>query len=637
MGFIKGKFNFIFILLISSYFSYSYSTTNTDPIDIINQHISQLGKLDDLVKNLTQLVTRLESHLAEKNPKNNNNNFVLDNDDDDDIKRVGEANKGEETRFSNENDDVGMVKGDKLRAVSVTKHSLFWSERFQFVSAVKIDTLATSLNVLPFKDVEGLSKYVGVGDVLGNVYVFSRYGDVMVQFDTMTGAPVTAILSYLSVFRNESVVVTGHANGVVLLHKVWEVANGDESTLLEKKTVLKVGEESGSEISILEVHHVGRTRYIVSIDVGGKIKVFKENGAMIGAVVSSSPPLAFLKQKLLLLTETGAESLDLRTMKLKYAPCEGLNGSHALNYVFDASDRGKAYGFTAAGELVHLLIYGDSMSFKCRVRSKKKFDVDHGPLAFEAIKGYFLIASQEKVFLYNVSSQLYTRAGIPRLVFSAGLDEIIASFLDYQAMRRLNANKNKAIPLIASDHEKLVILSLGSGYIGMYRSNLPISKGEFNTMLWSTPVLFFILFLFVAWHFFANKKEALTSWGPDDPFPNGAPSGGTGERSFGDPTSRNHDIMDLRGSSAPGASGGNNGSGIRGPTRRYGSPTRFTGPGANSFRPTSMETVSRPASVDPDYRGSDLKYRGSNIESSGFGKRREGLFVNSQVVDDRGS
>nr|GEX67158.1 uncharacterized membrane protein At1g75140-like [Tanacetum cinerariifolium] len=627
MGFIKGKFNFIFILLIS-YFSYTYST-NTDPIEIINQHISQLGKLDELIKNLTELVTRLESHVAEKNPKNNNN-FVHDNDDDD-IKRVSESNKGEKNRFHGENDDVGMVKGDKLGAVSVTKHSLFWLERFQFVSAVKIDTKATSLNVLPFKDVEGLSKYIGVGDDLGNVYVFTRSGDVMVQFDTMTGSPVTAILSYLSVFRNESVVVTGHANGVVLVHKVWEVANGDESTLLEKETVLKVG-EGGSKISILEVHHVGRTRYIVSIDVGGKIQVFKESGAMIGSAVLSSPPLAFLKQKLLLLTETGAESLDLRTMKLKYAPCEGLNGSHALNYVFDASDRGKAYGFTSAGELVQLLIYGDSMSFKCRVRSKKKFDVDHGPLAFEALKGYFLIASQEKVFLYNVSSQLHGRAGIPRPVFSAGLDEIIASFLDYHAMRRLNGNKNEVIPLIASDHEKLVILSLGSGYIGMYRSNLPITKGEFNTMLWSTPVLFFILFLFVAWHFFANKKEALTSWGPDDPFPNGAPSS-TGERSFGDPTSRNHDIMDLRGG---GASGGNNGSGIRGPTRRYGSPTRFTGPGANSFRPTSMETVSRPPSVDPDYRGSDFKYRGSNIESSGFGKRREGLFVNSQVVDDHG-
>ena len=50
-------------------------------------------------------------------------------------------------------------------------------------------------------------------------------------------------------------------------------------------------------------------------------------------------------------------------------------------------------------------------------------------------------------------------------------------------MRRLTGNKNEFIPLIASDHEKRVILSLGSGYIGMYRSNLPVNKGEFNTLL----------------------------------------------------------------------------------------------------------------------------------------------------------
>ncbi|XP_071693087.1 uncharacterized membrane protein At1g75140-like [Rutidosis leptorrhynchoides] len=632
----KGKC-FIFLLLIYQFSTISYATcTDTiDPTEIIkvlNQHISQLGKLDELVKNLTELVTKLESRGLELDSPRVSKDIE---------KPVVDTNKPDEGGDVSDGDIIvkGSNKVEQFGAVSVTKHSLFWSERFQFVSAVKLDTKATSLNVLPFKDVEGLSKYIAVGDDLGNFYVFTRYGEVMLQFDTKTDSPIMSMLSYLSVFRNESVVVTGHGNGVILVHKVWEVPNGDELSSVERATVRKLDQEIGSAIRILEIHHVGRTRYIVSIDVGGKIKVFKEGGSVIGTIVPGSRPLAFLKQKLLFLTATGAGSLDLRTMKLREAPCEGLNGSYALNYVFDASDRGKAYGFTSGGELVHLLIYGDSMNFKCRVRSKKKVDVDHGPLAFEAIKGYFLIVSQEKVFVYNVSSQLYVRAGLPRLVFSAGLDEIIASFLNYRALGRLDSRKDGVIPLIASDHEKLVILSLGTGYIGMYRSNLPVTKGEFNTMLWSTPVLFFILFLFVAWHFFANKKDALTSWGPDDPFTSGAPSG-PAERSFGDPTSRNHDMMDLRGGAGPGGAnnvGSSAGSSIRGPPRRYGSPTRYTGPGGSSFRPTSIDPNSRPASVDPDYRGSELKYRGSNIESSGFTQRRESLFVNSQVVDDHGS
>lgn len=640
----KGKCFCIYLLLIFRSFSICNTTSTdtdnpsdlSDPTEIVNvlhQHISQLGKLDELVKSLSELVARLESRVLESPTeirRSSNDKFIQEEELRSDSKKIDEENS-----FVDESTSVRDNRVERLGAVSVTKHSLFWSERFQFVSAVKLDTKATSLNVLPFKDLEGLSKYIAVGDDLGNFYVFTRYGEVMLQFNTLTNSPITAILSYLSVFRNETIVVTGHGNGVILVHRVWEIPTGDESNLLERETIHKLDQELGSAISIMEIHHVGRTRYTVAIDIGGTIKVFKEGGSVIGTIVPSSRPLAFLKQKLLFLTETGAGSLDLRTMKLREAPCEGFNGSYALNYVFDASDRGKAYGFTSGGELVHLLIYGDSMNFKCRVRSKKKFDIDRGPLSFEAIKGYFLIVSQEKVFVYNVSSQLYVRAGLPRLVFSAGLDEIIASFLNYRAIgRSIDGKKDEIVPLIASDHDKLVILSLGSGYIGMYRSNLPVTKGEFNTMLWSTPVLFFILFLFVAWHFFANKKEALTSWGADDPFVNGAPPG-PGERSFGDPTSRNHDMMDLRGGGGGGGGGGSGGGGggngggggMRGPPpRRYG---EYVGPGGNSFRPTSIDPNPRPASVDPDFRGSELKYRGANMESSGFGKRREGLFVNN--------
>ncbi|KAJ0919836.1 putative WD40-repeat-containing domain superfamily [Helianthus annuus] len=525
-----GKYSLLYILLLI--FHFSYIKASTDPQDspdltqiltLLNSHIHQLTMLDELVKNLTELVTRLEQQqqpciTRDQSSVSLNDAPVIsdlkEGDQNDAVREVGLVTETTETRV------------ERLGAVSVTKHSLFWSERFQFVSAVKLDTKPTSLNVLPFKDAERLSKYIAVGDDVGNLYVFTRYGEVMVRFDTGTGCSITSMVSYLSVVRNESIVVTGHENGVILVHKVWEVPNGDEVYSVQRETVRRLEQTSGLAISILEVHHVGRMRYIVSTDVSGTIKVFKEGGSVIGTIVPDNRPLVFLKQKLLFLTETGAGSLDLRSMKLREAPCEGLNGSHALNYVFDASDRGKAYGFTSAGELVHLLIYGDSMNFKCRVRSKKKFDVDHGPLAFEAIK---------------------------------------------------------------------------------------------------------------AWHFFANKKEALTSWGPDDPFTNGPPTV-PNERSFGDPTSRTHDIMDMRsgGGAAGGGSNGGDG-GIRGLPRRYGSPTRYTGASSNSFRPTAIDPNPRPGTVDPDFIGSELKYRGPSMESSGFGKRREGLFVNSQVVDDHGS
>ncbi|XWS24340.1 hypothetical protein CRYUN_Cryun28dG0092900 [Craigia yunnanensis] len=499
--------------------------------------------------------------------------------------------------------EVEVKDGERGRALSVTKYSPFWSERFQFMSAVKLDSDATCINVLPFRDYEGLSKYVAVGDERGRIYVFLRNGDVVAEFYTKNESPIRAMVSYTSVYKNESIVVTGHLNGVILVHKIYEGLNGEESGSPVMETVGKfVAAESGEDglpITTLEVHHVGRMKYILSTDLSGKIRVFRENGTLYGSAMPTSRALVFLKQRLLFLTETGAGSLDLRSMKIKESECEGLNHSLARNYVFDATERSKAYGFTSDGDLIHVLLLGDIMNFKCRVRFKKKLEMNE-PLVFQAIKGYLLIVDPEKVFVYNVSTLHYVRAGAPRLLFSAALDEIRSSFLTYQVMDT-NKERRQVMPLIASDREKLVVLGLGGEYVGMYRSNLPVLKGESNTMLWTSPVLLFILFLFGAWQFFAKKKEALTSWGPDDPFSstsatNGAPIGSNTEgRSFIDSSSRGADIVDLRSS------------GLRG--RRYGSPSRYPGGATGSFRPNSADPSSRPASVDPNYRAApELKF-----------------------------
>ncbi|KAJ6880762.1 hypothetical protein NC652_033948 [Populus alba x Populus x berolinensis] len=570
-----------------------YQEQESDTRIKLNQQEVLLHKLEQLVRNLSEIVARLEPKLSE-----------LPKEEGFEVKTTGD--------------------GERVRTGSVTKYSPLWSERFQFVSAVKLDSDATCIHVLPFRDYEGLSKYVAVGDDRGRVYVFLRNGDVAVEFYTMSSSPITTMVSYLSAFKNESTVVTGHQNGAILVHKLHYVSNGEEWSTLSMENVGKFAFledwDQRSPISILEVHHVGRSRYILSLDIRGMIRVFRENGTVYGSAMPTSRPLAFLKQRLLFLTERGAGSLDLRSMKVRESECEGLDHSVARYYVFDATERSKAYGFTSEGELIQVLLLGDIMNFKCRVRSKRKFDMEE-PLALQPIKGYLFVVNEEKVFVYNVSSQHYVRVGGPRLVFSAGLDEIKSSFLNYQ-VTSAPIERRRAMPLIASDREKIVVLGLGSGYVGMYRSNLPIFKGEFNTMLWTSPVLFFVLFLFGAWQFFAKKKEALTSWGPDDPFSStsatiGAPVGSSAsaDRSYVDSSSRSTDRMELRG--------------------RYPSPPRFPGGATSSFRPGSADANTRPSSIDPNYRASsELTFRGPALESTGFPIRRENLFVNNQVVDD---
>lgn len=594
----------------------------------------QIQRLEEIVKHLAELVSKLESRLPEPSRldhKFEGSSFCAEEKEKNDKRKVGDKKMPKRDK-----DEVseGWIKdevrdGEKGRAVSVTRYSPFWSERFQFVSAVKLDSDVTCINILPFRDFEGLSKYVVLGDERGRLYVFLRNGDVLIEFSTSSDSPVTAMLSYMSVSKNASFVVTGHKNGAILMHRVWEASNGEEWSSLSMEhvgTFASMTGEDGSEITILEVHHIGRMRYILSANMGGEIRAFRESGSVYGSAKPMSRPLAFVKQRLLFLTEHGAGSLDLKTMKVRESECEGLNHSTVKNYVFDSTERSKAYGYTSDGDLFHVFLLGDIVNFKCRARSRKKVDMDE-PLAFQAIKGYLVVVNEEKVFVYNVSSQHYVRVGGPRFVFSADLDEIRSSFLNYQAKEA--DGKKRVTPLIASDREKLVILGLGDGYVGMYRSNLPIYKSEFNTMLWTSPVLLFILFLFGAWQFFAKKKEALISWGPDDPFVStsamtGAPLGtSSGDRNFPDSSSRNSDIMDMRGG------------GLRGPSRRYVSPPRYPSGAASSFRPGSTDHNSRPASVDPNFRsGSELKYRGANLETVGYQKRRDSIFVNSPSVDD---
>ncbi|KAL8042004.1 hypothetical protein ABFX02_09G022100 [Erythranthe guttata] len=580
---------------------------------LLKQQQLQLDKFEELVQNLTHLISRLESHFSDAPEKMKKNPPLLSpsHHESNDAVLIEEEKQVpvKEERLKEE----GQVSGSML----VTKYNSFWSERFQFVSAVKLSSTPTCVNVLPYRDFEGMSKYFAVGDNNGKLYIFVRSGDISLEFNAFPEAsdpsPITAMVSYLSLYKNETTIVTGHENGAIATHRVWETMlnNGDEWSSLhfERGPRFETPDSGGGgpRIGLLEVHHVGRKKYILASDNGGKITVFKENGALHGSVTPTRKPVAFLKQRLLFLTENGAGSLDLRTMKLKETECEGLNNSFARNYVFDTTDRSKAYGFTSDGDLIHTLLLGDVMNFKCRVRSKRKLDLEE-PMALQAIKGYLLIANKEKVLVYNVSSQNYVRVGGGlRLLFSAGLDEIIASFLNQQVVDVSIEKGVSTIPLITSDYEKHVIISLGNGYVAMYRSNLPVFKNEFSSIMWTSPVLFFVLFLFGAWHFFANKKEALTSWGPaDDPFgaSSGSVMGGAPE------ASRSSEIMEMRG----GGVGG--GGGLRGSSSRYVSPPRYSG-GDARFRAAS-----------------DLKFRGSNVESGGVSKRRDGLFVNSQVADD---
>eukprot|EP00250_Pteridium_aquilinum_P008225 c17782_g1_i1 orf=74-2626(-) len=423
--------------------------------------------------------------------------------------------------------------------MTIARYKPAWSEHFQFLSAVKVDGDVTCLHVLPHEGEEGLSKYVAVGVDIGRVYIFLSHGDLLVDFQTASHFPVTAILSF-TLRKNETMFLTGHSDGTVLVHKLWETKHsgpslGDDwhTLCMEHIQALaapgshdpvaiaatSVNKESDAAVKrgtlentvkILEVYRVGKMRYILASDSEGNIQVFRDNGTFYGAAKAPSQPLAFLRspnsQRLLFLTQGGVASLDLRSLSVRSGPCEGLNGTRVIAYTFDATGRSKAYGFTDEGNMIYVALSGDTLHFECHVRSTRKLEVGTS-VGAQGIKGYLLVATPTQVLVYNTTLPVgYTYSSIPvggpRLLFAASIDEISLSFLS-------GSIESSKQPVIACNRERLVVLGFGDGYVGMYKSNLLVQKpGNFNSRAWNSPLIIIVLMLLGGWHFFGKKKDA---------------------------------------------------------------------------------------------------------------------------------
>jgi hypothetical protein len=410
-----------------------------------------------------------------------------------------------------------------------------------------------------------------------------------------------------------------HSDGSVGAHRLSESAPSPDSDWASLYTVgphwvITRGLDN-SPVTILEFFPVARSRYIITGDADGRIRAFTENGTLYGTAIVSSKPVAIMKQRLLFLTETGAASLELRSMAVRETECEGLNGSVAKAYSFDPSERSKAYGLTQEGDLVHLVILGDVSNIKCRVRSVRRAEIE-GPTSIQAIKGgYLLVASHDKFFVYNISSQYYGRVGAPRPLFFTLIREIKSLFLnsDLGESEEDDVETDVQKPLIATGREKLVILGFRDGYIGIYRSNFPTFRPDNSVVLWSGPALLFLLFLIGIWQFYVKKKDSL-GWVPEEEsFDTSlvAPSGSLLNSTERVGLSDGRTGRELRVDSTE----------LRRDARRYLSPSRYAGLSSGiSYRLVSSEM--------------GLNYRGQGLEPPGLIKRRDTLFPSVPLVDE---
>ncbi|KAM0879391.1 hypothetical protein ACQ4PT_034263 [Festuca glaucescens] len=120
------------------------------------------------------------------------------------------------------------------QGVAVTKRRPVWSERFNFVAAVRLGdgAHAAAQAALPYENADGLTKYFAVGDSRGRVFVFSAAGDALLELDageSASSSPVTALLTYLSPRRTDCLLFAGHADGSIAAHRLTESSpHGDD-------------------------------------------------------------------------------------------------------------------------------------------------------------------------------------------------------------------------------------------------------------------------------------------------------------------------------------------------------------------------------------------------------------------------
>jgi hypothetical protein len=534
------------------------------------------------------------------------------------------------------------VSGSEYGGMTVARYKPAWSENFQFVSAVKVDADVSCLHVLPQDGKEGLSRYVAVGDVKGRIYIFLKHGDLLVDYATLSTTPVTAMLSFTLLRKNETLFITGHSDGSVLVHHIWETIHRSPSfadnhyslaieyvhslvppssgekdfhvtSLSENESELDSSSGTGlnsdfqegslnKSITNLEIYKVGRLQYILVTDSAGKMQVFRENGTLFGVAYSPSRPLAFLQgpntQRLLFLTTSGAGSLDLRSMVVRSNPCAGLNSSTVVSYAFDAAGRSRAYGFTEERDLVYVALSGDTLHFECHARTKWKLDAK-GPISAHGIKGYLLVATPEHVSVYSTTMQVgfsyaNIKVGGPRLLLTSSTSDIALAFVNTPLPRSQHR------PIMACNRDKLVVLAFGGGYVGMYRSNLPVHKlSDFNAKLWSSPVFLCLFLLLGAWQFLGKKREPLVMENPVVQI---------GPNSMGIEYQLFAERAGLR--ELP------DGRDVRDPSL-----------GDSWYTSSSRGYDGKPTS----YGSTSLSFRSTAVESSSFSRRREPLFKNQAV------
>ncbi|GMH34328.1 hypothetical protein BSKO_02162 [Bryopsis sp. KO-2023] len=396
---------------------------------------------------------------------------------------------------------------------TVARYREAFYDHFTMLAAMKADADVTCIHTM-HNSVDGLSRYVVLGDAMGSLSFFSMKGDLVTEHSTGLASAVTAMTSYF-IDRNHTALLTGHADGSLRKHIILDKVTRDypgasldpvieEITYLLQLLPRSGGDDSESSqldiapsaITNLQSSRADGKRLVFLTDAEGFVSVMWDNGTVKASEKLDHPvqSLRADRSHVVALHENGLFVLSSLTgHSLRRLECAGLNDSTIQSAAFDQKLPTRAYAATKGGDLLTLLIEKNFMS--CKVRHRHPIRLPPGPVNVGALKGYIVLSSNLGVAVYNTT--LSSRTG-PREAILEPHSNIAAGFgQEVQSV---------SIPHVQTGGENLLVLSLDGGLVGMFESHLPHYKpAEFNTKLWTQPIFIGAMILVGFWQFMKHR------------------------------------------------------------------------------------------------------------------------------------
>ncbi|KAG1657796.1 hypothetical protein FOA52_008186 [Chlamydomonas sp. UWO 241] len=295
-----------------------------------------------------------------------------------------------------------------------------------------------------------LPPLISVGDSTGSISFISPTAPggprVLLTYETGSASPVTALASY-AVQRNESVMITGHANGEVRTHGVYEVTDPRGRTASVTSVFLshilppglggadvvsgRREEQPAAAIShALTFKMSGKSsgrRMVAVWDANGWMRVQRDDGSIKVSAHLGSPVLATSVNGdyMVAITHDTAWVLKLSLPGHPHAVlCEGLNGTRMIAAAFDPVRSYRAYALTDRGDALALVAPHTTKPTVCKVSRYAPVGDGQEAATLVAVRGHLLSAQAGSLSTLNITAVLKTP---PHAVGASGAADVAAS------------------------------------------------------------------------------------------------------------------------------------------------------------------------------------------------------------------